>query len=68
MSLVSETNPYHLCFLGIAHFAGQGIEAHESENPLNFESVRANWISKQLKLREASFTKTYDVTYVICAI
>lgn len=40
------------------------MEAHESENPLNFESVRAHWITKQLKLREASFTKTYDITYV----
>ena len=40
------------------------MEAHESENPLNFESVRASWIAKQLKAREASFTKTYDITYV----
>jgi len=47
-----------------AHFAGPGMEAHESENPLNFESVRASWIAKQLKAREASFTKTYDITYV----
>jgi phosphatidylinositol-bisphosphatase len=38
------------------------MEAHESENPLNFESVRAAWIAKQLKLREASFTKTFDIT------
>lgn len=54
--------------ISIAHFAGQGVEAHESENPLNFESVRANWISKQLKLREAAFTKTHDITYVINAV
>jgi hypothetical protein len=40
------------------------MEAHESENPLNFESVRATWIAKQLKMREATFTKTYDITYV----
>jgi hypothetical protein len=44
------------------------MEAHESENPLNFESVRATWIAKQLKLREASFTKAYDITCVFVSI
>lgn len=33
--------------------------------PANFEALRKEWIKKQLKAREAQFTNTFNIKYVL---